>query len=232
MIHLMGDTHERCPWAHLLSGPALGAQRLEFSERSVIYESRTPAGRLYYIESGQVRTHEPSENESARLLQILGPGDWFGEEALAPASVHSTRAVAASAVTVSAVLAEKLIELLAREPKIGVELIRQLASRLQSAREDASRFVFDDCGVRLVKALLRFSATAAATPQDGGAVMLRITHRQLAEAVGAARETVSLALTQLRHQNLLRTGRNRVVFHIEAMKAFADGKHLGTEAVV
>jgi DNA-binding transcriptional regulator YhcF (GntR family) len=61
--------------------------------------------------------------------------------------------------------------------------------------------------------------------------MLRITHRQLAEAVGAARETISLALTQLRHQNLLRTGRNRVVFQIDAMKAFADAKALGTEAL-
>src|SRR6185437_29845 len=118
MIHLMGDTRDRCPWAHLLSGPSLGAPRLEFSKDSVIYESRTPARQLYYIETGQVRTHEPGENESARLIQILGPGDWFGEEALVPASVHSTRAIAASAVTVSAVTVEKLIELLAHEPKI------------------------------------------------------------------------------------------------------------------
>jgi CRP-like cAMP-binding protein len=37
-------------------------------------------------------------------------------------------------------------------------------------------------------------------------VILWMTHEQLAQAVGAARETVSLALTQLRQANVLRTG--------------------------
>ena len=46
-------------------------------------------------------------------------------------------------------------------------------------------------------------------------------HRQqLAQAVGVARETVSLALTQLRHQNLLRTGRNQLFFDPEALRRF------------
>jgi CRP-like cAMP-binding protein len=116
---------------------------------------------------------------------------------------------------------EKLMDLLSRKPGAAAELIRQLAARLQAAREDASRFVFDDCSARLIKTLLRFSATAAATPQENGHVVLRITHRQLAEAVGAARETISLALTQLRQRNLLRTGRNRLMFCPESLRAMA-----------
>jgi CRP/FNR family transcriptional regulator len=228
MIKSTGEIRARCPWAHLLAESALSTERMEFSEDSVVYESRTPARRLYFIDSGQVRTYEAGENESARLLQILGPGEWFGDDAFAAESAHSSRAVAVSATVLSAVPVEKLMALLARDPSIAVEVIRQLASRLQVAREDGSRFVFDDCGARLVKTLLRFSVTAAATPQDDGAVTLRITHRQLAEAVGAARETVSLALTQLRQQNLLRTGRNRLVFQPEMLREFANGN--GTAA--
>ena len=49
---------------------------------------------------------------------------------------------------------------------------------------------------------------------------LRCCHQQLAQAIGAARETVSLALTQLRQRNLLRTGRNRLSFIPGALEDF------------
>lgn len=82
--------------------------------------------------------------------------------------------------------------------------------------------MFDDCNQRLIDTLVRFSRSAAATPQGDGGVVLRITHQQLAQAVGAARETISLALTQLRQRNLLRTGRNRLFFKPEALQQFCS----------
>ena len=205
----------------LLSEPSLSTRRLEFHDGTLIYEPGPPAVNLYYIHAGQVRIYQTGPDDSARLMEILGPGDWFGIEALSDSKSTSSRAVAVSKTTVSALPVDQLTPLLSRQPGVAMELIRQLAGKLQSAREEAGRLVFDDCNARLVKTLLRFSATAAATPQEGGGVMLRITHRQLAQAVGAARETVSLALTQLRQQNLLRTGRNRLLFNPEALKSFS-----------
>jgi CRP/FNR family transcriptional regulator, cyclic AMP receptor protein len=205
-------------WADLRTDPALGSRRVEVDAGAIVYECKSPSHELYIIDSGQVRTYEVGSDESTRLIEILGPGEWCGEEALASTRGHSCRAVAAEATVLWAVPVENLMELLTRKPAAAAELIRQLATRLQAAREDASRFVFDDCNARLVKTLLRFSGTAAATRQEDGHVVLRITHRQLAEAVGAARETVSLALTQLRQRNLLRTGRNRLIFFPESLR--------------
>lgn len=212
IFHAVGDVQ----WSQFHDDPALGAKRLELEDGAVVYEPYSSARDVYYIHAGQVQTYEAGPDESARLLQILGPGEWFGEAALAAADWHSSRAVTASPTVLWVMPAERLIALLSNKPKAAAELIRQLASRLQTAREEANHLVFDDCNSRLVKTLLRFSKTAAATQQDNGTVMLRITHRQLAQAVGAARETVSLALTQLRQQNLLRTGRNRLQFSPEA----------------
>jgi CRP-like cAMP-binding protein len=207
--------------SELLSDPSLEARRLEIADGTPVYESGAPAQHLYHIQSGQVRIYQTGPDDSARLMEILGPGDWFGVEALTDAKMASSRAVVVSATVVTALPVERLLPLLSSQPQVTLELIRQLAGKLQSAREDAGRLVFDDCNVRLVKTLLHFSNTAAATPQEGGSVTLHITHRQLAEAVGAARETVSLALTQLRQQNLLRTGRSRLLFNPEALRAFA-----------
>ena len=86
-----------------------------------------------------------------------------------------------------------------------------------------ARFVFDDCERRILKTLVDFSRTAAASPLDGGDdVVLRITHHQLAQAIGVARETVSLALTKLRRQNLVQTGRNRLIFNPLALQEFVN----------
>ena len=69
-----------------------------------------------------------------------------------------------------------------------------------------------------MKTLLRFSRSAAAT-QNGEDIILRMTHEQLAQAIGAARETVSLTLTELRQANLLHTGRNRLAFNFQTLNA-------------
>jgi CRP-like cAMP-binding protein len=215
-------------WSDLLAEPQLATQRAELADGTVVFEPATSAQHLYFIQSGQVREYQPGPDDSARLLDILGPGEWFGVGALGTSGTYKSRAVAVSPTTVWTVPVDKLLSLFARQPGMAAMFIRQLAGKIQAAREEAGRLVFDDCGSRLIKTLLHFSNTAAATPQENGVVMLRITHRQLAQAVGAARETVSLALTQLRQQNLLRTGRNRLVFHPDALRGIASRPHAAT----
>src|SRR5439155_25198242 len=149
----------------------------------------------------------------------LGPGDWFGVAALAKAEKHGLRAVVVNAAMLSEARAERIYEVVAHNPEAALELSRQLAAKVQSAHDEAANLIFQDCNDRLIQTLIRFSHSAAATPTDEG-VVLRITHHQLAQAVGVARETVSLALTQLRHRNLLRTGRNQLTFNPEALKQF------------
>jgi CRP-like cAMP-binding protein len=116
---------------------------------------------------------------------------------------------------------EKLLTTLMNQPAQLVEFNRQVAIKLINTAQEASRLVFEDCNQRLISALLRFSRSAASVQRDDG-VVLRITHEQLAQAVGVARETVSLALTQLRQQNLLRTGRNQLTFNPETLREFSS----------
>ena len=64
----------------------------------------------------------------------------------------------------------------------------------------------------MLKTLIDFSTTSAATPLGAGVVRLNITHKALADAIGVARETVSLALARLKKGNLVETGRSNLTF--------------------
>src|SRR5205085_5820305 len=171
-------------------------------------------------ESGQVRVYQMGTDDYGRLLEILGPNDWFGVAALAQQPKQGTRAVAASASVVWEIPVQQFLALLPTKPLALLDLVKRLAAKFQNAVDEAGELVFDDCNSRLIKTLVRFSSSAAASPQDDG-VVLRITHEQLAQAVGVARETISLALTQLRRQNVLRTGRNQLFFNPDVLRSFA-----------
>jgi len=204
----------------LLANPALGAKRVSVPPGKVLYETTTDARSLFFVTRGQVRTYRIDEQTNGRLLEILGPGDWCGEAALARQPQYGEQAIAVVASIVTEVSADRLLQLLPQHPKAAVEIMKQLAGKLSAARADAAGLVFDDCHSRLLKTLVRFSDSAAAQPHPEG-VVLRITHQQLAQAVGVARETVSLALTQLRQQNLLRTGRNQLLFNPENLRTLS-----------
>ncbi len=100
---------------------------------------------------------------------------------------------------------------------MALEVSRQLAQKLTAYREDAGGLVFEDCHHRLIRTLVHLSEGPAASPSADG-VVVHITHQQLAQKVGVARETVSLALAQLRRRNLLRTGRNQLFFQPQNLK--------------
>jgi CRP-like cAMP-binding protein len=209
----------------IFADPTLGASRTSVPAGAVLYEPQDRAASIHYIHRGQVRLYQVAADGSQRLVEILGPGEWFGVAAFARSSQYWTRAVAVVSSVVGEVQADRLLAWLGTRPQYLLEINRQLAEKVQAAHEDAAGLMFEDCNQRLIKTLLRFSSSAAATRTDDN-VVLRITHNQLAQAVGVARETVSLALTQLRHQNVLRTGRNQLVFNPEALRRFSRRQDL------
>ena len=203
----------------LFASSEVGAEGIEIARGAVVYDQGASADHLYYIHHGQVRLFQVGANGEERLVEILGPGQWFGCAALSDRGVHTSQATAATNLQLSRVPAKQLLSFVSQNPGASVQLITQLATAVQHAREEASKLIFQDCNQRLVSAMIRFSDTVAAT-QQGENTVLHLTHEQLAQAVGAARETISLALTEMRHQNLVRTGRNRLIFNREALKQF------------
>jgi CRP-like cAMP-binding protein len=215
--------------AATFADPAVGGRQIEYTSGAAVFEQGSEATHVYFIQRGQVRLYQEGPDGASRLLEILGPGQWFGSAALSESRRQHAKAVVIGKTSLTQIPVSGLIDAVTRSPEAAVRLIKQLANGVQAAREDAARLVFNDCNERLVKTLVRFSRSAAATPHDDG-VVLHITHEQLAQAVGVARETVSLALTEMRLKNLVRTGRNQLTFNPEAIEQFVNRNGTATAA--
>lgn len=201
--------------------PFVGGRTVEFASGAAVFDQGSAAAHLYFIQRGQVRLYQQGPDGASRLLEILGTGQWFGCAALSESRQYDAKAVTVGRTVLTQTPVEAVFDIVSRSPQAALQLITQLAGSVQAAREDSARLVFDDCNERLIKTLVRFSRTAAATPHDDG-VVLHITHEQLAQAVGVARETVSLALTEMRLKSLVRTGRNQLTFNPAALERFAS----------
>ncbi|HEX4054492.1 MAG TPA: Crp/Fnr family transcriptional regulator [Tepidisphaeraceae bacterium] len=188
-----------------------GGRRLDYSDGQAVFEPKDPATDLFVVESGEIRLFEVAPQGARRLLDILGPERCFGFASIGRIPAYEKLAVSVGDSAVRAIPADRLREILLSHGEIAMSFAENMARELHEAWSEGSHFVFEDCRLRLIKTLLRFSQSPAARIVPEG-IELHMTHAQLAQAVGAARETVSLCLTQLRQENLVRTSRNRVVY--------------------
>jgi CRP/FNR family cyclic AMP-dependent transcriptional regulator len=94
--------------------------------------------------------------------------------------------------------------LLIERPGVAVALLKALAQRLRRTNEAMADLVFTDVPGRVAKALLDLAAKFG-VPEDGATrVRHDLTQEELAQLVGASRETVNKALSEFAHRGWLR----------------------------
>ncbi|MEO6881440.1 MAG: Crp/Fnr family transcriptional regulator [Mycobacteriaceae bacterium] len=179
-------------------------QPVDFPRAHVIFNEGEPGDRLYIILSGKVKIGRRSPDGRENLLAIMGPSDMFGELSIfdpGPRTSSVTTVTEVRAVTMDRVA---LREWIARRPDIAEQLLRVLARRLRRTNNTLADLIFTDVPGRVAKALLQLAQRFGT--QESGA--LRVTHdltqEEIAQLVGASRETVNKALADFAQRGWLR----------------------------
>ena len=159
---------------------------------------------LYLVSSGKVKLGTKSVDGRENLLMILGPGDMFGELSLFDSG---PRTATATAVTDSKLLAlgqDKVIPWVREHPEVSLQLLARLASRLRRTNEVVGDLVFSDVPGRVAKALIDLGVKFGDKRTEGLFVNHDLTQEELAQLVGASRETVNKALADFAQRGWLR----------------------------
>ena len=96
-------------------------------------------------------------------------------------------------------------------PTVARGLLAQLAGRLRKANDVVADLVFSDVPGRVAKALLDLADRFGRTADDGVHVHHDLTQEELAQLVGASRETVNKALADFASRGWLRLEPRSVV---------------------
>ena len=160
----------------------------------VLFEEGEPGNRLYIITEGKVKLGHTSMDGRENLLAVLGPGEIIGELTLFDPGPRSTTATAVSPVTLLHLDHADLNAILDTNPTMGKHMLRALARRLRRTNESLADLVFSDVPGRVAKALLDLADRFGTPAEDGVHVPHDLTQEELAQLVGASRETVNKSL--------------------------------------
>jgi CRP-like cAMP-binding protein len=117
------------------------------------------------------------------------------------------------AVTKTKVLSmghEALLPWLVGRPDMAVALLASLARRLRRTNEAMADLVFSDVPGRVAKALLELGTKFGEDTAEGLLVSHDLTQEELAQLVGASRETVNKALADFSQRGWIRIEQRQV----------------------
>ncbi|KSW15045.1 Crp/Fnr family transcriptional regulator [Cellulomonas sp. B6] len=192
---------------------------LDVTRGEVLFHEGEPGDRLYLVRDGKIKLGRRSNDGRENLLAVLGPGEMFGELSLFdPGPRTATATVVADAVVLE-LGHHDLVTWLADKPTVAEHLLQALARRLRRTNEALADLVFSDVPGRVAKALLDLSTRFGQPVDEGIRVAHDLTQEELAQLVGASRETVNKALADFAARGWVRReGRAVVLLDVDRLE--------------
>ncbi|WP_244564290.1 Crp/Fnr family transcriptional regulator [Rhizobium sp. RU36D] len=174
-------------------------------EALVDYEE--PTTEVFVVQSGELRAVLRYAVGKEAILGTFRRGDVIGEVAAIDGLTRSANLMAVTDASVVVLPGTVFHDIMKQNFDVCMALMQLLAHRLRQTNERLSELTFLDTKHRLYNALLRLSRARSETTRER-IISPPMVHADLAELIGASRETVSREMSRLSRDALVeRTSR-------------------------
>jgi len=160
---------------------------------------------VYVVERGAVELSVVGSTGRKLVLNIIGSGAMFGEVAALDGGSRTVSAVAVAPTRLLHIARHHILDLLANEPSVAVELIRILCRRYRFASSQLEDRALLPVPARTAKRLL-----AMASANDDISDPIDISQNTLADMVGATRESINRVLVGWREAGWIELSRRQI----------------------
>ena len=173
-------------------------------EATVLFAPGEPVDRLYLVLCGTVKLVSPASNGRGCVLELVGPGEQFGDAELVQGDAGELSAAAVSDAVLAVLPREALERWIERRPQISLALLQVLMRRLRRRDREIADLVAGDVPERIARQLMRLARRLGT--RQGGVVHVPhgLTQTELGQLVGASRETVNKVLGDFAGRGWLR----------------------------
>lgn len=184
----------------------------KYKKGSTIFFEGDVGEELFIIQSGTVKIFR-FDGLKEFILAIFREGDYFGEMALLEkeSRYRSATAEALEATTLYVLNRSSFYHFLESNNKLTLKLLQITTERLRKANEKIEDLTFLDVRSRILKNIVRLSKDYGVETKEGILVDFKITHQQLADMVGAVRETVTKVLLELQDEQLIHIDKKKIL---------------------
>lgn len=182
---------------------------------------------VYILNKGSINIYFVNDGKKI-IVDSLKQGDIFGNvSGVADISgIYDEQpfAEAREVSVISSLNSRDLQRLIMRYPEFGVEILKNIGSRLFRAERKIQELALHTVSERVVRELTRLAEINGENMPGYYRLDGVVTHEQLAMMVGATRETVTKALTSLRERGIVNIQKNHYIVNKQMSQPGFSGK--------
>ncbi len=214
------------PLANSVRGELLhleGVTRFTPNRRfATIFAEAQPAETVLWVESGLVKLFKRGAEGKEIILDIVGQGNFFGEQAVL---ANATRKVNADILTeglIYVVPRDVFLNFMNGKPDLWRHFAEQLLVSKGNLEKKVELLCLNDVEHRILHYLRDLAATFGSrlNPNE---LVVGLSQGELASLIGATRETTSTTLNALARRGLIKLGRRQMIV-ISGSDGRADAK--------
>jgi len=197
--------------------------RMERCRRGkTIFRRASPGTAMMAVLRGSVKICTVSRNGKEAVLNVIGPGQVFGEIAVLDGGPRTADAVALVESDILVLDRRDFMPVVRAHPELAQRLLEVLCGRLRKTSEQLEDAFFLDMPGRLAKALL---AAQSGAPAGDAGQQVQLTQRELGEMIGTARESVNKLLHSWQRAGIVTLRRGAITIgRPEALRQLAEGE--------
>lgn len=184
------------------------AIRREYARDQHVFRQGERANALYGVSSGKVLIAANGPEGRQVSLNIMEPGDVFGEIALLDDGPRTANARVMVPSQLIVIQRRDFHTLLRQQPSVSLALLQLMCRRLRWTSDLIEESTLHSVRARIARRLVTLARVDGQSVSGG--VELRISQAELAQFLGVSRQVVNQHLQDWQRAGLVRLGRSRI----------------------
>lgn len=189
------------------------AQLKEVKSGGFLVRKGQEGSEVFFLLHGRAKVCVADARGKEVIVGLLGRGAVVGEIAILADVPRTADVVALSRCRALRLSRAAFLKHVGCHPELGLALLRSAARMLGRATERISDLTLNDVNVRIVHVLVEMARLLEIEGEEHLVVRERPTHQTIGSMIGASRETVTRALSELEAQGHIKVEDERVVIY-------------------
>ena len=177
---------------------------IKFRKKALILRAEEEPRGVYYLKSGYVRMYLISEDGREITVNIFKPGTYFSMIWALTGKDNAYFFEAVGPVETYRSSRQELTDFLDQEPEVARDLLVRILRGLDGVLIRMEYFLACEAAKKVAAILVMLAVRLGEKNSTGNwVVKMPVTHQEVANLAGMARETASVELKKLKDQNLI-----------------------------
>ena len=194
----------------------------KIGKHSPIYFPDQPSNNIFFLKEGHVKLYRLHEDGREVILDILGPGEIFGELSIIEQGEGKDIAETLDDALVCSMKMQDFENMLMHNPLLNLQLTKWVGLRLRRFEEKLSELAFKDVTKRIISFLIRYADNFGKIKEGTIHVTSFLSHQEIAYLTAASRQTVTTVLNELKQKGMIEfTRKTLTIYKIASLRALA-----------